>query len=114
MGGGVLRRICEVLEVLFLIDEEDENCDLYECPHKIFWKRLGLERHETVTSRRLKNCMLMVDEPIPIRKIGEMYGLPEAGIKSLFLPERHLNRPRPSRTLKKGGGGHERPVHKQP
>ena len=70
----MLRRICEVLEYLFLIDEEDENRDLYKCPHNIFWKRLGLKRHKTETSRRLKNCMLMVDEPIPLRKIARGRG----------------------------------------
>ena len=98
-----MKRICEVLECLFLIDEEDENCDLYECPHNIFWKRLGLERHETATSRRLKNCMLMVHEPIPLRRIGEMYGIPEGGVKNFFLPARGLNRPHPSHPPRRGG-----------
>jgi len=109
-----MKRTCEVLELLFLIDEEDENCDLFECPHNIFWKRLHLERHETKTSRRLKNCMLMVDQPITIRKIGEMYGLPEAKIKRLFLSERHSNRCgealrtvlHPSHSLRKSGHHH--------
>jgi len=36
--------------------------------------------------------MLMVREPIPIGKINEMYGLPEAKVKELSLSERHLNR----------------------
>jgi len=50
-----MKKTCHVLELLFLIHEEDENCDIYECPHNIFWKELYLERHKTETSRRLKN-----------------------------------------------------------
>jgi len=102
--------------LLFLIDEEDKNCDIYECPHNIFWQELNLERHKTETSRRLKNCMLMASEPIPIGKINEMYGLPETKVKELSLSERHLNRwveamrsvLHPSYLLRKGGYHHEK------
>jgi len=84
-----LKNSCRVLECLLLIDEEDENCDLFICPHNIFWERLGLERHETETSRCLKNCMLMVNKPISPRKIGEMYGLREERVKNILLTENH-------------------------
>ena len=79
-----MKKTCEVLELLLLIDEEDENCDIFDCPHNIFWKELNLERHETDTSKRLKNCMLMVCEPISLGKIGEMYGYPGVKVKKLL------------------------------
>ncbi len=116
-----MKKTCEFLELLFLIDEEDENCDLFECPHNIFWRGLNLKCHETEISRRLKNCMLMVCEPIPTRKIGQMYGLPETKIKTLFLSERDSNQCvevvrtaiRPPHSLRKGRSLHERNPYKR-
>jgi DNA-directed RNA polymerase sigma subunit (sigma70/sigma32) len=59
-------------------------CTEFRCPHNLFWEqwRLNLNKiHMTNKASEIRNCCCFINEPWTPEEIGDIWGLPENGIR---------------------------------